>query len=292
MRANPDDFDMFYAGSVRRVTSYLCVVTGSRAEAEDAAQEAYARAWQRWDQVSKYGDPEGWVRTVAYRVSVSTWRKAMNRAAAHRRGDRRRRRRTAASAALASVLVLSGGGAAWALTHSSHPIPAPRPPAVSISPLPRATHSGAPHPHASAPGASQPSPPPTSSPPASTKTLQLGPLPLQVPLTWRVTYRDAEAGYYAVSTGACANDSADEAWDGSPCPAFSLITGAGPTTRYPTPTPGNYTPWGQYLPTGGSPGACPGKPFPAWRRTGSAGAKPFDQGYVPVSTTKTADYVV
>ena len=80
-----DDFDQFYAGTVRRVTSYLYAVTGSRAEAEDAAQEAFARAWQRWDKVSGYGDPEAWVRTVGYRVTVSAWRKAATRAAAHRR---------------------------------------------------------------------------------------------------------------------------------------------------------------------------------------------------------------
>lgn len=82
---NPDDFDNFYASSVRRVTGYLHAVTGSRAEAEDAAQEAYARAWQHWDRVSSYGDPEGWVRTVGYRITVNMWRKAMSRAAAHRR---------------------------------------------------------------------------------------------------------------------------------------------------------------------------------------------------------------
>jgi RNA polymerase sigma-70 factor (ECF subfamily) len=82
---DPDDFDVFYAGTVRRVTSYLYTVTGSRAEAEDAAQEAYARAWQRWDKISGYGDPEGWVRTVGYRIAVNTWRKAVTRAAAHRR---------------------------------------------------------------------------------------------------------------------------------------------------------------------------------------------------------------
>jgi len=82
---DPADSDMFYAASVRRVTSYLHAVTGSRAEAEDAAQEAFARAWQRWDKVSGYGDPEGWVRTVAYRITVSAWRKTVNRAAAHRR---------------------------------------------------------------------------------------------------------------------------------------------------------------------------------------------------------------
>jgi RNA polymerase sigma-70 factor (ECF subfamily) len=80
-----DDFDLFYAGTARRVTSYLYTVTGSRAEAEDAAQETHARAWQRWDKISGYGDPEGWVRTVGYRIAVNTWGKAVTRAAAHRR---------------------------------------------------------------------------------------------------------------------------------------------------------------------------------------------------------------
>ena len=34
------------------------------------------RAWIRWDTVSVYDDPEGWVRRVAYNLGVSRWRKA------------------------------------------------------------------------------------------------------------------------------------------------------------------------------------------------------------------------
>ncbi|HUJ06331.1 MAG TPA: SigE family RNA polymerase sigma factor [Streptosporangiaceae bacterium] len=79
------DFDAFYAASVRRVTSQLYAMTGDRAEAEDAVQEAYARAWQHWGRVSGYADPESWVRTVAWRISVSSWRKAVNRLSAQRR---------------------------------------------------------------------------------------------------------------------------------------------------------------------------------------------------------------
>jgi RNA polymerase sigma-70 factor (ECF subfamily) len=82
---DPSDFDVFYGGSVRRVTSHLYAMTGSRAEAEDLVQEAYARAWQNWDKVSRYADPEGWVRGVAFRIRVSAWRKAVSRADAHRR---------------------------------------------------------------------------------------------------------------------------------------------------------------------------------------------------------------
>jgi RNA polymerase sigma-70 factor, ECF subfamily len=79
------DFDAFYAATSRRMVGYLYAMTGSLGEAEDAVQEAYTRAWQRWSRLSAYGDPEGWVRTVAYRISVSSWRKAGNRLRAHHR---------------------------------------------------------------------------------------------------------------------------------------------------------------------------------------------------------------
>lgn len=82
---DPSEFDAFYAASVRRVTSHLYAMTGSRPEAEDLVQEAFARAWQKWDKVGGYADPEAWVRGVAFRIRVSVWRKAVTRAAAHRR---------------------------------------------------------------------------------------------------------------------------------------------------------------------------------------------------------------
>jgi RNA polymerase sigma-70 factor, ECF subfamily len=80
-----ESFDDFYAASMQRVVGHLHAMTGSRAEAEDAVQEAYARAWARWGRLSRYHDPEAWVRTVAYRVFVSAWRKAASRMNAHTR---------------------------------------------------------------------------------------------------------------------------------------------------------------------------------------------------------------
>ena len=80
------DFDDFYAATYRRVVGQVYLMTGSMAEAEDCVQEAYARAWQRWAKVSRHEAPEAWVRTVSYRLSVSAWRKAVNRLSAHRRG--------------------------------------------------------------------------------------------------------------------------------------------------------------------------------------------------------------
>ena len=82
---DPSSFDAFYNASVRKVIGQLHAMTGSRSDAEDCVQEAFARAWQRWDTVSTYGDPEAWVRTVAYRVSISAWRKATSMRTAYRK---------------------------------------------------------------------------------------------------------------------------------------------------------------------------------------------------------------
>lgn len=78
-----EDFDTFYAMSSRRVLAQVTMMVGSRAEAEDAVAEAYLRAWNRWPRISTYENPEAWVRQVAYRQAVSTWRKAVNRIQAH-----------------------------------------------------------------------------------------------------------------------------------------------------------------------------------------------------------------
>ncbi|SCF17142.1 SigE family RNA polymerase sigma factor [Micromonospora mirobrigensis] len=69
-----DDFDAFYTATARRVVHHVYAYCGNLAEAQDVAQEAYARAWQRWSTVGDYEDPEGWVRTVAWRLSANRHR--------------------------------------------------------------------------------------------------------------------------------------------------------------------------------------------------------------------------
>jgi RNA polymerase sigma-70 factor (ECF subfamily) len=80
-------FDDFYAASARRVVAQVYAMVGDLGEAEDAVQEAYARAWQRWREVGTYVDPTAWVRTVAYRIAVSSWRRTRNRLLAHQRSE-------------------------------------------------------------------------------------------------------------------------------------------------------------------------------------------------------------
>lgn len=83
--ADTESFDEFYRASRQRLFVALCALTGDAGEAQDAVHEAFARAWQRWDSIRGYGDPEAWVRTVARRIAVSRWRRARNRLTAHRR---------------------------------------------------------------------------------------------------------------------------------------------------------------------------------------------------------------
>ena len=79
------DFDAFYRAGSAKLVRQLVPLVGSRAEAEDVVQEAYARAYARWATVQRYDAPEAWVRTVALRLSVSRWRKTRNAALAWRR---------------------------------------------------------------------------------------------------------------------------------------------------------------------------------------------------------------
>lgn len=69
-------FDELYAAARERLTVQLTALAGDRSEAQDLVQEAFVRAWIRWDTVSGYDDPEGWIRRVAYNLGVSRWRKA------------------------------------------------------------------------------------------------------------------------------------------------------------------------------------------------------------------------
>jgi RNA polymerase sigma-70 factor, ECF subfamily len=78
-------FDGFYATTSVRVVAQLYAMLGDLAEAEDAVSEAYVRAWQRWRRVGEYADPTAWVRGVAYRIAVSSWRRGRNRRIAHER---------------------------------------------------------------------------------------------------------------------------------------------------------------------------------------------------------------
>src|SRR5215475_10473312 len=69
------DFDEFYLTSASRLVRHGYALTGDMAEAQDIAQEAFARAWQRWAMVRDCDSPEAWVRRVATNLAASRWRR-------------------------------------------------------------------------------------------------------------------------------------------------------------------------------------------------------------------------
>jgi RNA polymerase sigma-70 factor, ECF subfamily len=69
------EFDEFYTSSFGRVTGQLYAMIGDRDEAQDCVQEAFVRAWSRREALARAAYPEAWVRTTAYRLAVSRWRR-------------------------------------------------------------------------------------------------------------------------------------------------------------------------------------------------------------------------
>jgi RNA polymerase sigma-70 factor (ECF subfamily) len=78
-------FDAFYRDTARRVVHLVYAHTGDLTVAQDATQEAYARAWQQWSSVSQHDDPLAWVRTVARRIAISSWRRQASQERAYQR---------------------------------------------------------------------------------------------------------------------------------------------------------------------------------------------------------------
>ncbi len=69
------EFDELYAASFRRITSQVYAMIGDLDEATECVQEAFARAWAHRRKLQKTDYPEAWVRTTAYRLAVSRWRR-------------------------------------------------------------------------------------------------------------------------------------------------------------------------------------------------------------------------
>lgn len=74
----PDDGDVreVYEASYRRLVAQAYAVAGDRVEAEDAVQEAFARAVAAGDRFRRLDNPEAWLRTVALNVLRRRWRRA------------------------------------------------------------------------------------------------------------------------------------------------------------------------------------------------------------------------
>jgi len=72
---NEQEFDDFYSASFARLTGQLYAMIGDRDEAQECVQEAFVRAWAHRRKLQQAEHPEAWVRTTAYRLAVSRWRR-------------------------------------------------------------------------------------------------------------------------------------------------------------------------------------------------------------------------
>jgi RNA polymerase sigma-70 factor (ECF subfamily) len=79
-------FDEFFADHYDEVVRALSLAVSDRGRAEDAAQEAFARAYRKWSTVATMDRPVGWVIVVAMN-QLRRWFARVDR----REGERRRR---------------------------------------------------------------------------------------------------------------------------------------------------------------------------------------------------------
>jgi RNA polymerase sigma-70 factor, ECF subfamily len=69
-------FEAFYAAAYRRVLVQVFALLGDLQEAEDATQDAFAKASFHWRRIAAYDQPEAWVRRVAFNQARNSTRRA------------------------------------------------------------------------------------------------------------------------------------------------------------------------------------------------------------------------
>ena len=67
-------FEKFCRDEYAAVVRGVYLITGDPEEAADVAQEAFARAYERWGSVSRLDLPGAWVQRVATNLAISWWR--------------------------------------------------------------------------------------------------------------------------------------------------------------------------------------------------------------------------
>jgi RNA polymerase sigma-70 factor (ECF subfamily) len=75
--AEPRNFEAFFEQNRARLFGALCLVTGSRHEAEEIVQDAFLKLWERWGRVSILEDPTGFL----FRTAMNLFRNRKRRAA-------------------------------------------------------------------------------------------------------------------------------------------------------------------------------------------------------------------
>ncbi len=72
----PIHFESFYRQLYPKVVAMNYAMCGSRAAAEDIAQEAFLKAHRDWSRVGTFDRPDSWVYRVASNLAISRYRRA------------------------------------------------------------------------------------------------------------------------------------------------------------------------------------------------------------------------
>ena len=73
--AGAEVFESFFAKNYELVLRAMYLVAGDRGEAEDLAQEAFVKAYERWDRIERMDNPSGYV----YRMALNAHRSRLRR---------------------------------------------------------------------------------------------------------------------------------------------------------------------------------------------------------------------
>jgi RNA polymerase sigma-70 factor, ECF subfamily len=73
----PEPFESFYEREYHSLVSLGYALIGSWPAAEDLAQEAFLAAHQAWQRISRYEQPEAWVRRAVANRAVSLRRRQL-----------------------------------------------------------------------------------------------------------------------------------------------------------------------------------------------------------------------
>jgi RNA polymerase sigma-70 factor (ECF subfamily) len=69
------EFIALYESRFSELAAQIYAYTSDSSEAQDIVQEAFLRAWQRWDTIGDYDEPIAWVRRVAWNLATSRHRR-------------------------------------------------------------------------------------------------------------------------------------------------------------------------------------------------------------------------
>src|SRR5687767_5244284 len=83
MDRSEEEFLAFYLAHWPRLVAALSLALPPGEEPDDVAQEAFTRAFARWDELRQHPRPDGWLFLTAYRLATSLRRRAAIRMRTH-----------------------------------------------------------------------------------------------------------------------------------------------------------------------------------------------------------------